>query len=93
LATLQDAESIDAHDSSFMPETEVQRCLMFTHARLAKLLAENGQTQASTNHIAAALKYAQETINAPEPMRRFSSVTNQVKLFEVLDEFDKRGLP
>jgi hypothetical protein len=77
----------------FSTPTEIQRRLMFNHARLAKLLVEDGQTNASQSHIAEALKYAQETSIDPNPVARFSSVTNETQLFEILAKFDQKEVP
>jgi hypothetical protein len=88
----QDAKEL-GNNPFFATPTEIQRRLMFNHARLAKLLAESGQTNASMTHIAEALKYAQETSTDPNVIARFSSVTNEMQLFETLAKFDQKGVP
>ena len=93
LAALQDAENVGAHDSIFLPETELQRCLMFTHARLAKLLANSERADASADHLTEALKYAQETGKDSRKIARFSSITNESQLFDILSTFDQKGVP
>jgi hypothetical protein len=93
LTTLQNAESIGAHDSIFLPETELQRCLMFTHARLAKLLADDGRAEASAAHVTKALKYAQETDKDTRKIARFTSITNASQLFDIVSKFDEKGVP
>ena len=92
LKILQDAKEL-GNNPFFATPTEVQRRLMFNHARLAKLLAESGQTNASIGHIAEALKYAQETSTDPNPIARFSSVTNETQLSKTLSKFDQKGVP
>jgi len=76
LAALQVAESVGAHDSIFLPETELQRCLMFAHDRLAKLLLDSGQSDASKTHLTEALKYAQGTSKDSRKIARINSITN-----------------
>ncbi len=93
LSNLQDAESSGTHDQFFLPDTELQRCLMFTHARLAKLLAESSQTNASEAHIAEALKYAQKTGSDTRKIARFTSITNEAQLFDIVSKFDKKSVP
>jgi hypothetical protein len=92
LNTLQDDEKL-GNNPFFATPTEIQRRLMFDHARLAKLFTESGQTNAGTNHIAEALKYAQETSIDPYVIARFSSITNETQLFEMLAKFDQKGVP
>lgn len=84
LATLQDAEQlVDDPTSSF--QMEVHRRMMLDHARLAKLLAASGATDARTNHIAEALKCAQGS-------GRLSSITNESQLFDIVAKFDSKGV-
>jgi hypothetical protein len=90
--TLQDAKEL-GNNPFFATPTEIQRRLMFNHARLAKLFAESGQTNASANHITEALKYAQETSIDPNAIGRFSSITNETQLFETLAKFDQKRVP
>jgi hypothetical protein len=92
LNTLQDVKELGNNPFASTP-TEIQRRLMFNHARLAKLFAESGQSNDSTNHIAEALKYAQETSADSNAIARFSSVTNETQLFEMLAKFDQKGVP
>jgi hypothetical protein len=93
LSTLQNAEKLGIDNPILQTRMEIQRRLMFTHARLAKLLAESGETNASASHIAAALRSAQETGSAPAPIRRFPSITNETRLFETLAKFDLKEVP
>jgi hypothetical protein len=93
LAILQEAETNGAHDSIFLPGTELQRRLMFTHARLAKLLTDNGQSDMSMTHVTEALKYAQETDKDARKIARFLSITNQSQLFDIVSKFDQKGAP
>jgi hypothetical protein len=92
LNTLQDEKYL-GNNPFFSTPTEIQQRLMLNHTRLAKLLAEDGQTNASQIHIAEALKYAQETSVDPDPFARFSSVTNDAQLFEILAKFDSKEIP
>ncbi len=50
--------------------------MMLDHARLAKLLTASGASDASTNHIAEALKCAPGS-------ERLSSITNEAQLFDI----------
>jgi hypothetical protein len=90
--TLQDAQKL-GKNPFYATSTEVQRRLMLDHARLAKLFAEISQTDASTNHIAEALKCAQETGVDSNTVARFSTITNETQLFETLAKFDQKGVP
>jgi hypothetical protein len=90
--TLQDAKEL-GNNPFFATPTEIQRRLMVNHARLAKLFAESGQTNASMAHIAEALKYAQETSADPNTVARFSFITNETQLFETLAKFDQKEVP
>ena len=93
LTSLQEAESSGTHDQIFLPDTELQRCLMFTHARLARLLADSGGADASAAHITEALRYAQETGKDTRTIARFTSITNATQLFDVVSKFDQKGTP
>ena len=53
--------------------------LMFTHARLAKLYAEAGQTNLSAEHIAEALQYDKGITNQDELMDFVSKVDKGVR--------------
>jgi hypothetical protein len=66
---------------------------MFTHARLAKLLTDNGQSDMSMTHVTEALKYAQETDKDARKIARFLSITNQSQLFDIVSKFDQKGAP
>jgi hypothetical protein len=92
LNILQDDEKL-GKNPYFATPTEIQRRLMFDHARLAKLLAETGQADVSTNHIVEALKYAQETSDDPNKIARLSYITNDAQLFEIVAKFDQKGVP
>lgn len=92
LNTLQDAKDLGSNPLLATP-TEIQRRLMFDHARLAKLLAESGETNASMENVAEALKYAQETSADPNANARFSNITNETQLFAILNKFDQKGVP
>ena len=55
--------------------------LMLTHARLAKLYAEAGQTNLSAQHIDEALRYAKVDRNL--------EITNQDELMDFVAKIDK----
>ena len=93
LTSLQEAESNGIHDQIFLPDTELQRCLMLTHARLAKLLVDSGHADASAAHVTEALKYAQETGKDGRAIARFASITNATQLFDFVSKFDQKGVP
>ena len=78
LAALQDAQQlVDDPTSSF--RLEVARRLMFVHARLAKL-------DYGTNEIAEALHCAQAAGS------KFSSITNEAALSDLVATFDQKGV-
>jgi hypothetical protein len=54
--------------------------MMLTHARLAKLYTESGQTNLSEQHIAEALNYAQDGMRL---------ITNEVVLMDFVAKLDK----
>lgn len=86
LTALQKAQEIGSESRVFMTRLEILRCMMFTHARLAKLYAESGETNLSVKHVTEAFKFASETST-------FQAVTNQSQLTEILGVFDKKGIP
>jgi len=78
LATLQDAQQlVDDPTSSF--RLEVARRMMFVHARLAKL-------DYGTNQVSDALQCAQAAGS------RFSSITNETTLSDLVAKFDQKGV-
>ena len=85
LMTLQKAQEIGSESPVFMTRLEILRGMMFTHARLAKLYAESGQTDFSAKHVAEALRIANET-------GKFPAVTNQPALTEIVAMFDLKGI-
>ena len=58
--------------------------MMLTHARLAKLYAETGQTNLSAQHVAQALACAKVA-------GHWSLVTNWTTLEELVGEIDRRA--
>ena len=85
LVTLQKAHEIGSESPVFMTRLEILRGMMFTHARLAKLYTEAGQTDLSAKHVAEALRFAGET-------GKFPAVTNQPALTEIVAMFDQKGI-
>ena len=80
LDKLKQAEDIG--ETPFISKQILSIDLMLTHARLAKLYAETGQTNLSSQHIVEALDYAKSG-------GKFSEITNQAALMEMLAKFDK----
>ena len=66
----------------FMSAQMVSFDMMLTHARLAKLYAETGQTNLSAQHFADALTCAKETDNG-------QGITNESALMELVTKIDK----
>jgi len=60
--------------------------MTLTHARLAKLYAETGQTNLSEQHINEALNWAKEG-------HIFQWITNKSTLMELVPKFDKIKVP
>lgn len=57
--------------------------LTLAHGRLAKLYAETGETNLSTQHVAQALAYAKRSAAA--------GITNQTGLAELIDRLDQQA--
>ena len=81
LGALERAES-KPEIGSFLPKGGVAADLMFAHARLAKLYAENSQSALSTQQVAQALACAKRA-------GHWSLVTNWAILEEFVDRIDK----
>jgi len=57
--------------------------IIITHARLAKLYKDSGQTEEKNIHLREALAISQSSDNTT-----FNSLTNEQSLFNKLDEFE-----
>jgi hypothetical protein len=86
IAILEDAEEAGGETSTVTPRTEIERRLMLAHARLARLLEANGDTNASTIHVNEALRCARES-------GKFTTVKTSDQLFAMLPEFDQKQSP
>jgi hypothetical protein len=67
-------------NTNFLDKKIMAIDMMLTHARLAKLYAETGQTNLSEQHIAEALNYAKDGIRL---------ITNEVVLMDFVAKLDK----
>jgi hypothetical protein len=82
LAALKKAEVDVGHGSVLMTKRSINSGLIFTHARLAKVCAEAGQSDISAQHAAEALRCAGQDSD-------FRFITNRATLSEVLSGVDK----
>lgn len=76
LNRLEEAKHFGA--SPFMSEPMVALDLMLTHARLARLYSETGQTNLSSSHLAEALSYAKTRSNL--------AITNESTLMDFVSK-------
>jgi hypothetical protein len=87
LAKLEDTQVDYNSNPALITNSMIRVRLMVANARLGQLLADDGQFEQSSNHVAKALNYASMVGG------KFFSITNRDRLFDVLTNWDKKGLP
>ena len=73
-----------AGEPFFMGKQQFAFYMMTTHARLAKLYSETGQTNLSVQHVTEALNYAKEG-------GKYYAVTNDPALMEFINKQDRNA--
>jgi hypothetical protein len=86
LETLTDAEDLGGENPVFMTELQIAREIAFTHARLAKLHEQSGDTDLASMHVSEALRKIART-------ERFKSITDWDSLRDLVAKFDEKEIP
>ena len=83
-ALQQHLKNLDEYSELDWPYKSVMEIeIIITHARLAKLYKDSGQTEEKNIHLREALAISQSSDNTT-----FNSLTNEQSLFNKLDEFE-----